>query len=142
MSHVTDLIFIIPNTHYTHDLRTNAEYRLEFEDIFESLHGWRPKPVETSPTPDKGWLSDVYVIGVNYLKTDLPGKLEERSWPSGTVLWLHTEFDEDTGVRIHRYGPILRTEREAAKRQMDIMLNIAEELGDTVRNNLEGKETT
>lgn len=91
MSSVTDLVMILPALRQASDRwvwKGPEGLRTQFEDLFEQFHDYRPRPVEVSPTPGKGWYADVYLIGVNYLNWDFPDAMEKLEWPPGTTLYL------------------------------------------------------
>jgi hypothetical protein len=87
VSSVTDLVMVIP-FEYMPPGSKYQKYADQFEDVFEQMQGWRPREITDSPASPKGWMSNVYVAGVNYLNWDISEAMEKLDWPPGTTLYL------------------------------------------------------
>lgn len=99
MSHVTDLVFIIPGV-YQGDV-----YRRRFEDSFEAAHPGRG----IAPNEEGGGKAmscAVYMHGVSWINHEWIEEIRAMDWPEGTLLWLDAEglMDQPSQIDVYRLG--------------------------------------
>ena len=101
MSHVTDMVFILPSGY---GLEADA-YQQRFEESFLAAHGWEVCPQEDGG--GKVMSITRYAAGVNWISHDWIEHVCAGDWPQGTVLWLESEglMDQPSEISIHQLGP-------------------------------------
>ena len=100
MSHVADLVFILPRAGIG-DHQTNRD---RFELSFRIAHGW---DISLQGGAGKAMSTSVYVAGVNWINHEWISEVCAADWPEGTVLWLDSEglMDQPNERVVHQLGP-------------------------------------
>lgn len=100
MSSVTDLVFITPETDWDETAPNGVSRCPQFEDMVKR-YGYHCEP--TADTGTKCPSTAVYYVGgVNYLSFDLVEEIKAADWPTGTVLYVHFEHDDEPSVTVFR----------------------------------------